>query len=116
MTLMKNEPAGPSAMTAGAPAAPLLPLSRSSKIALIGPQANITLAMLSDYAGHNTLVLNHSTYMAARAAGLDVTYTPGHDLDVSSGDKSHIPAAVSAARCGGRVRSSNLSIRRDRFD
>ena len=32
---------------------------------------------LSDYAGHNTLVLNHSTFMAARAAGLAVSYTPG---------------------------------------
>jgi hypothetical protein len=107
MTLLKNEPptaAGEVGVggAVGAPgaagAAAVLPLSKSAKIALIGPQANITLAMLSDYAGHNKLVLNHSVYMAARAAGLAVVYTPGHDLDISSGNKRLIPAAAAAAK------------------
>ena len=44
------------------------------------------------------MVEAHSPLMAARAAGLAVTYTPGHDLDVGNPDKSHIPSAVSAAR------------------
>ena len=36
--------------------------------------------------------------MAAQNMGISFTYSPGHSLDVSSTDKSMIPAAVSAAR------------------
>ena len=102
MTLLKNEAPSVGENLMGAEmteeAAALLPLSKAAKIALIGPNANITLAMLSDYAGHNKLVLNHSVYMAARAMGLAVTYTAGHDLDISSGNKRLIPGAVAAAK------------------
>lgn len=44
------------------PGLPLLPLRTSSlkRIAVIGPNANATLALLSNYEGGNTLVLNHS--------------------------------------------------------
>eukprot|EP01049_Picozoa_sp_SAG25_P000471 SAG25_NODE_17_length_24192_cov_70.399452_1_plen_146_part_00 len=90
MTLLQNDARN------GAP--PLLPLKKGAKIALVGPQANFTLQMLSNYEGQNTLVLNHSTLMAAQRAGLDVTYSQGHSLDVSSTDTSMIPAAVAAAK------------------
>ena len=51
--------------------APLLPLDVSAfggslKLALVGPQANFTLEMLSNYEGQNILALNHSTLMAAQ--------------------------------------------------
>ena len=41
---------------------PLLPLRAASlkNIAVIGPNANATLTLLSNYEGGNTLVLNHS--------------------------------------------------------
>jgi hypothetical protein len=38
------------------------------------------------------------TLKAALAAGLHVTYTPGHSLDVSNNDTSLIAAAVAAAK------------------
>ena len=95
MTLLKNDP--PSSMGETAASA-LLPLSGSEKIAMIGPHANFTLQMLSNYAGQNTLALRHSPLMAAQAAGLHVPWTAGHDLDVTDPDKSHIPAAVTAAK------------------
>ena len=85
MTLLKNDGS-------------LLPLKKSDKVAFIGPQANFTQEMLSNYEGQNVLVNNHSTIMAAQNMGVSFTYSPGHSLDVSSTDKSMIPAAVSAAR------------------
>ena len=41
---------------------PLLPLRAASlkRVAVIGPNANATLTLLSNYEGENTLVLNHS--------------------------------------------------------
>jgi len=91
MTLLKNDaPAGA--------AAPLLPLSRHQRIALVGPQANFTLEMLSNYEGTNTLVLNHSTLMAALQAGLNVTYAAGHSRDVSNTSTALIPEAVDVAK------------------
>ena len=64
MTLLKNEPLS---LAAGAAAdmssPPLLPLDANSKIALIGPQCNFTLEMLSNYAGasavQNLIMRNH---------------------------------------------------------
>ena len=85
MTLLKNDGS-------------LLPLKKSAKVAFIGPQANFTQEMLSNYEGQNLLVNNHSTIMAARSMGISFTYSPGHSSDVSSTDKSLIPAAVAAAK------------------
>jgi beta-glucosidase len=113
MTLLKNDaPApkggggggggksGPSSVQAAAPLLPLkIPTAGKLAVALLGPQANFTLEMLSNYEGQNKLALNHSTLMAAqRIAGLTVSYEPGHSLDVSSTDASKIPAAVAAAK------------------
>eukprot|EP00656_Telonema_subtile_P009230 TRINITY_DN14333_c0_g2_i1.p1 TRINITY_DN14333_c0_g2~~TRINITY_DN14333_c0_g2_i1.p1 ORF type:complete len:947 (-),score=234.31 TRINITY_DN14333_c0_g2_i1:226-3066(-) len=89
MTLLKNEPVD---------GKPVLPISKGAKIALVGPQVNFTLEMLSNYEGENKLALNHSTLMVAQRAGLDVMYAPGHSLDVSNNDTSMIPAAVAAAK------------------
>ena len=41
---------------------------------------------------------NHSTLMAAKRAGISFTYSAGHSMDVSSTDKSMIPAAVATAK------------------
>lgn len=90
MTLLKNDPARGGTL-------PLLPLAKGAKVALVGPQANFTLEMLSNYEGQNKLVLGHSTLMAAQKAGLSVSYAAGHSLDVSSTDTSLIPGAVAAA-------------------
>ena len=85
MTLLKNDGS-------------LLPLKKTAKVAFIGPQANFTQEMLSNYEGQNLLVNNHSTIMAAKRQGISFTYSPGHSSDVSSTDKSMIPAAVATAR------------------
>lgn len=91
MTLLKNEaPAGHNE--------PLLPLSRTAKIALIGPQANFTLEMLSNYEGENTLVLTQSPLMAARRAGLDIVYAAGHSPDVSNPSREYFFEAIAAAQ------------------
>jgi hypothetical protein len=58
----------------------MLPLQnegRGMKIAFIGPHANATDAMLSNYHGENHLVYTHSPLAAALARGLDVTYSHG---------------------------------------
>ena len=85
MTLLKNDGA-------------LLPLKKTAKVAFVGPQANFTQEMLSNYEGQNTLVNGHSAIMAAKAMGIAFTWDAGHSLDVSNTDKSMIPAAVAAAR------------------
>jgi beta-glucosidase len=54
--------------------------------------------MLSNYEGKNHLVLQHSPLMAAKAAGLNVTWTPGHSLNLGLNDRSHIKDAVAAAK------------------
>ena len=59
MTLLKNS--GP---------APLLPIRAGAKIALLGPQANFTQEMLSNYEGQNKLVDAHSPLMARLALNL----------------------------------------------
>jgi beta-D-xylosidase 4 len=64
---------------------PLLPLSlpalRGKGIALIGPLANATQTLLSNYEGGNTLVDSHSILAAlsarAGAAGVPLRYAPG---------------------------------------
>ena len=58
----------------------LLPLAASAKVAFIGPHANSTQALLSNYFGRNTLVDSHSPLQAAVAAGMHVTYTAGCNI------------------------------------
>jgi beta-glucosidase-like glycosyl hydrolase len=53
----------------------VLPLKKGAKLAFIGPHANSTQALLSNYHGDNRLVNAHSPLAAAAAAGLDVTHT-----------------------------------------
>jgi hypothetical protein len=50
---------------------------RSLKFAFIGPHANATDALLSNYHGENHLVYKHSPLAAALARGLDVSYAHG---------------------------------------
>jgi beta-D-xylosidase 4 len=50
------------------------------KIAFIGPHANATDALLSNYHGENRLVYQHSPLSAALARGLDVTYAQGCNI------------------------------------
>ena len=49
----------------------------SRKVAFIGPHANSTTSLLGNYHGSNTLVNSWSPLMAAKAAGLDVSYARG---------------------------------------
>ena len=58
----------------------LLPLKKSAKLAFIGPHANSTQALLSNYHGSNSLVDSHSPLQAARAAGLSVTHAMGCNI------------------------------------
>ena len=55
LVLLKNE-------------AKVLPLRKGAKLAFIGPHANSTQALLSNYHGTNTLVDKNSPLAAARAA------------------------------------------------
>lgn len=55
----------------------VLPLNKDVKIAFVGPHANSTQSLLSNYHGQNDLVNTQSPLMAARAAGLHVTYEEG---------------------------------------
>ena len=59
---------------------PVLPLASGIKIAFIGPHANATQDLLSNYHGDNTLVNAHSPLAVARARGLDVTYARGCNI------------------------------------
>ena len=93
----------------------MLPLKSTLKLAFIGPHANSTQSLLSNYHGSNTLVNSHSPLLAAQAAGLDVSYSRGCNIcDFPYGknpgfpniicppgkavDKSGFPAAVAAAK------------------
>jgi beta-glucosidase-like glycosyl hydrolase len=74
----------------------ILPLSKSSVVALIGPHANATQDMLSIYRGTNDLVNYHSPYQAIMNAGIKVKYAPGSLLYGT--DTSGFDAAVTAAK------------------
>lgn len=68
MVLLKNEGS-------------LLPLRVPTvKVAFIGPHANSTQALLSNYHGTNTLVDSHSPLQSAIAAGMQVTYAKGCNI------------------------------------
>ena len=58
----------------------LLPFANTTALAFIGPHANATTAMQSNYAGQSQLVLSHSPLQAAAAMGLDVTYARGCNI------------------------------------
>jgi len=58
----------------------LLPLQAGARIAFIGPHANSTQSLLSNYHGDNQLVDSHSPLMAALARGLSVTHSRGCNI------------------------------------
>jgi len=70
-----------------------LPFSKNSSIALIGPWANATTQMQSNYFGVAPFL--HSPLIAAQSMGLEVTYAPG--TAISTSDTSQFAAAISAA-------------------
>ncbi len=94
---------------ASAGGAPLLPLKLAGlqRLAILGPLANATQTLLSNYEGGNTLVESHSILSAlsarAAAAGVAVAFEPGC-LNASGGasvwcqGSAGIPAAVAAAK------------------
>ena len=96
ITLLKNEP--------GRGKRKLLPLTPgATKLAFVGPHANATLAMLSDYHGDNRLVNSNSPLEAARSVpGLEVTYALGVNT-TGSNDTSGIRAAVEVAKAADAV-------------
>ena len=80
--------------------APLLPIAKASKLALIGPLVNASHQMQSDYTGSNQLVSSHTPFLAisrvAQQHGGAATSSIG--CDVNSADTSMIAAAVTACR------------------
>ena len=81
---------------ANAVPSPLLPLPKTTKLALIGPLVNASHQMQSDYTGSNNLIAQHTPYLAIAKAvqqhGGSVTSSMG--CAVKSEDASQIPAAV----------------------
>lgn len=85
MTLLRNE-------------GRLLPLSKSAKLAFVGPHANSTLDLLgNDYPPGNRAVFAESPLAAALRLSLAVQYAPGC-ADLNCGDADGFPAAVAAAK------------------
>ena len=74
-----------------------------SSIAIIGPHANSTQALLSDYYGTNTVVNHHSPLQAIGRMldGDRVRYSRGCDVD--SNDTSHFDEAVNLAKTADSV-------------
>ena len=67
----------------------ILPLSQSKKlkIAMIGPHANATQDMLSNYHGTNTLVNSHSPLQAfSKRNNVDILYSMGCDINCQTDD------------------------------
>ena len=79
----------------------ILPFDPSTKVALIGPNADNAAAMLSSYVGQNVLAESHTPWKAAQAMGLPWTYEKGCDFD--SDDTSGIPRAVMLAKASERA-------------
>ena len=73
----------------------VLPLPASASVAVIGPLANATTGMLSNYHGENRRVLADSPLAALRRRGHVVSYTPG--CSVAGNDTAGFAAAVAAA-------------------
>ena len=80
LVLLKNEPPAPTARTVIHASGPMLPLAKGLKLAFIGPHANSTQSLLSNYHGSNELVNSHSPLLAAKAAGLTVSYAMGCNI------------------------------------
>lgn len=76
----------------------LLPLDARTlrTVAVIGPNANATQTLLSNYHGDNTLVQRHSLLMALQRVLPDVRYARGCAID--SPDRQGFAAAEQAAR------------------
>ena len=98
IVLLKNDPA-------------LLPLKPGTRVALIGPHANSSLAMLSEYHGDNVLVTRNSPLDAAKAdASLVVTYALGVN---STGNNDTSGIAEAAGVCLNISRATQYaSVRR----
>lgn len=84
-----------------------LPLKKGSRIAVIGPHGNATLALVGNYLGQicpsnkfECLTSPYDALLAANAGG-SVTYTPG--CPISKNDSSGIAAAVAAAAAADLV-------------
>ena len=84
------------ATTKAAAAAPLLPLSPGTKVALIGPHFNATADLLSNYRGDNNLVYDHSPLLAMARRGKVVGHAMGSGM--SDPDESGFAAAVALAK------------------
>jgi hypothetical protein len=90
MTLLRNEGG-------------LLPISKSAKLAFVGPHANSTLDLLgNDYPPGNRAVFAESPLAAALRLNLAVQYAPGCD-DLNCANAGKFPAAVAAAKAADVV-------------
>lgn len=101
IVLLENRPVTPRGVgsVSGKPLLPLKVGSTVSKLAFIGPHADATQAMLSNYHGDNDLVNQHSPLAAAkqRWPSATITHVPGVN-DTATVDTSGIPAAAAAAK------------------
>ena len=102
LVLLRNEAVG---------GAPLLPLRTSGlKLAFLGPHANASQDMLSNYHGQNTLVDAHTPLLAARARGLDVTHAKGCNIcDVVPKGYPNQPCPDGEAKAAPRDSSTSCS-------
>ena len=86
----------------------VLPLTTKNvngkKIALVGPHANATREMLSNYVGDNTLVYSNSPYDAfkAKSMGYDISYSAGCQ-DVYCNTTKGFSDAISTAKAADYV-------------
>jgi hypothetical protein len=90
MVLLKND-------------AQALPLSKTNTVALLGPAANATFVMQSNYQGYSRIVLENSPLLAMRRRlGDKLQYSIGCGYGTDPGtphaDDAHIAAAVEAAK------------------
>jgi len=70
-----------------------LPLKKTMSVAFIGPHANATVALLSNYHGDNRLVSSHSPYQVALSRKLSVTYAKGCNI-CDQANYPHYPNAI----------------------
>ena len=88
MVLLKNE-------------AKALPLQRTDTVALLGPAANATFVMQSNYQGYSRIVLENSPLLAMQrrlGKGLRYAVGCGYGTDPEAPHLDDIAAAVEAAR------------------
>ena len=87
--------AAASGLASSASASALLPLAPGAKVALIGPHANATVDMLSNYHGDDNLVFAHSPLLAMARRGDVLGHAAGCGL--SDPDESGFGAAAALA-------------------